>query len=143
VLGLLAVLFLVVPVLELAVIVQVAGAIGVGQTIGLLILVSVVGAWLCKHEGLGVVRRIQTALQRGELPHREVVDGALVLLAGALLLTPGFLSDVMGIVLLVPPTRAVVRALVWRRLRDRVVVTAGTGTAPGGAAGRVIDTTGR
>ena len=112
VLFVLAVLFLVIPFAELAVIITVATQIGVLETIGLLILVSVVGAWLCKREGVGVVRRIRDSLDRGELPHREVVDGGLILLAGALLLTPGFLSDCLGILLLLPPTRAVARRLV-------------------------------
>jgi UPF0716 protein FxsA len=112
VLFVLAVLFLVVPFAELAVIITVATQIGVLETIGLLILVSVVGAWLCKREGTGVLRRIRDSLDRGELPHREVVDGGLILLAGALLITPGFLSDCLGILLLLPPTRAVARHLV-------------------------------
>jgi UPF0716 protein FxsA len=106
-------LFVVLPFAELAVIITVAHNIGVVETIGLLILVSVVGAWLCKREGVGVLRRIRDSLDRGELPHREVVDGALILLAGALLITPGFLSDCVGILLLFPPTRAAVRAVVF------------------------------
>ena len=113
--GLLGVLFLVVPLAELAVIVQVSGAVGLGNTIVLLILVSVVGAWLVKREGIGVMRRVQAQLERGVVPGREVLDGFLILLAGALLLTPGFLTDVVGILLLVPPTRAVVRAVLARR----------------------------
>jgi UPF0716 protein FxsA len=112
VLFVLALLFLVIPFAELAVIITVATQIGVLETIGLLILVSVVGAWLCKREGVGVLRRIRDSLDRGELPHREVVDGGLILLAGALLITPGFLSDCLGILLLLPPTRAVARRLV-------------------------------
>lgn len=117
--ALLAVLFLVVPILELYVIVQVAGGIGVLNTIGLLILVSAVGAWLVKREGLGVLRRVQEQLDRGGLPHKEVLDGFLILGAGALLLTPGFLSDVIGILLLLPPVRAAIRGVVARSLRRR------------------------
>ncbi len=105
-------LFVVLPFAELAVIITVASNIGVPETIGLLILVSVLGAWLCKREGLGVLRRIGDSLDRGELPHREVVDGALILLAGALLITPGFISDCVGVLLLLPPTRAAVRTAV-------------------------------
>ena len=116
---LLAVLFLVLPIAELYILVQVAGGIGVLNTIGLLILVSVVGAWLCKREGLGLLRRIRLSLDRYELPGREVVDGALILFAGALLLTPGFLTDCLGILLLVPPSRAVVRGVVLRSLARR------------------------
>src|SRR6188474_2794635 len=124
----LALLFLVIPFAELAVIITVASHIGVVETIALLILVSVVGAWLCKREGVGVLRRIRDSLDRGELPHRELVDGALILLAGALLLTPGFLSDCVGILLLLPPTRAIARTVLARLLRSRLqMATAGTG----------------
>ncbi|HEX9991607.1 MAG TPA: FxsA family protein [Acidimicrobiales bacterium] len=117
---LLGLLFLVVPIAELAVILQVAHGIGVLNTIAVLVLVSVVGAWLVKREGVGVLRRLQRSVDRGQLPHRELVDGGLILLAGALLITPGFLSDVLGVVLLLPPTRAVVRAAVLARVRRRV-----------------------
>jgi UPF0716 protein FxsA len=113
--GVLGVLFLLVPLAELAVIVQVSGAVGLGNTIVLLVVVSVVGAWLCKREGIGVMRRVQTQLERGVVPGREVLDGFLILLAGALMLTPGFLTDVLAILLLVPPSRAVVRAVLTRR----------------------------
>ena len=113
------VLFLVLPIAELYVIVQVAGGIGILNTIGLLIVVSVVGAWLCKREGLGLLRRVRQQLDRYELPTRELVDGALILFAGALLLTPGFVTDCLAIVLLIPPTRAMVRGVVLRALNRR------------------------
>lgn len=134
----LGVLFIVVPIAELAVIIQVGQAIGVLPTIALLILVSVVGAWLVKREGLGVLRRVQQSLDRAQLPHRELIDGALVMLAGAFLLSPGFLTDLLGIVLLVPPTRAVVRTALLHRFRDRMV--AGVRTT---RFGRVVDVAGR
>ncbi|MGH9184827.1 MAG: FxsA family protein [Acidimicrobiales bacterium] len=129
----LALLFLLVPLIELAVIIQVGGAIGVLNTIGLLVAISVVGGWLVRREGMGVLRRIQRSLDRHELPHREVVDGGLILLAGALLLTPGFLTDVFGVLLLLPPTRAVVRGAVLHRLRRRatLVTMVGSGPFPG------------
>jgi UPF0716 protein FxsA len=141
---LLALLFLVVPIAELYVIVQVAGGIGVPETILLLIAVSVLGAWLAKREGLGVLRRMQATVAAGRVPSAEIVDGALVLFAAALLITPGFLSDCLGIVLLFPPTRAVLRAFVLRRIRAgggfvRVVSTPGR---RGGAAGAVWDVEG-
>jgi len=115
----LAALFLVLPIAELYVLVQVSQGFGILNTIGLLVLVSVVGAWLCKREGLSVLRRIRASLERYEVPHRELVDGGLVLLAGALLITPGFLTDCLGIVLLVPPTRIAVRGAVLRALSRR------------------------
>ncbi|HEV2755861.1 MAG TPA: FxsA family protein [Actinomycetota bacterium] len=106
----LAVLLLVVPVVELAVIVQVAGEIGVLNTLGLLILVSVAGAWLLKQQGVAVWRSLQATMARGEMPTKEATDGALILLGGALLLTPGFVTDLVGLVFLIPPTRAFVKS---------------------------------
>ncbi|CAN5557627.1 hypothetical protein BH20ACT2_BH20ACT2_23060 [soil metagenome] len=136
VLGLLALLFLVVPIAELYVIVQVAQGIGVGETILVLIAVSVTGAWLVKREGVGLLRRIQAQLAQGQLPHREVIDGGLVLGAGALMLTPGFLTDIVGLLFLLPPTRALARNALLRRFRHRIVVTgAGAGAGAGGGAG--------
>jgi len=132
--GVLLLLFLVVPIAELYVIVQVAGGIGIPETILLLIGVSVVGAWLAKRQGIGVLRRMQATVAQGKVPSSEIVDGALVIFAAALMITPGFLSDCLAILLLLPPTRAVVRGALLRRLR------AGTGLitviSGGGRAGR-------
>lgn len=113
------VVFLVVPFVELFVILQVGHAIGALNTVALLILVSMVGAWLVKREGLSVLRRAQERIAEGTVPGRELVDGVLILLAGALLITPGFLSDVVGVLLLLPPVRAALRRTVTRRLRRR------------------------
>jgi UPF0716 protein FxsA len=121
VLPLLVVLFVFVPIVELAVIIQVGQAIGVVETLLLMLLVSIVGAWLVKREGIGVWRRAQRQLDTGVMPGRELVDGVLIMVAGALLLLPGFVSDCLGILLLLPPVRALVRGLVIRRLRTRVV----------------------
>ncbi len=119
--GLLALLFLVVPIAELAVIIQVGQWLGVADTLALLILISVVGAWLAKREGIGVWRRIQRQLDLGRMPGKELLDGLLILFAGVLLLTPGFLSDLLGIFLLLPATRAVARAALRRRFARRLV----------------------
>jgi UPF0716 protein FxsA len=116
-LGPLALLFLVVPLAELYVLIQVSHHVGVGTSLLLLVLVSVVGAWLTKHAGLGVLRRLQLTVSRGQIPSNELVDGFLVLFAGALLLTPGFITDALALVLLAPPTRAAVRSLLIRRIK--------------------------
>lgn len=116
--ALLGLLFLVVPLAELFVIVTVAGEIGVGSTLLLLVAISVVGAWLAKREGLGVLRRLQATVAEHRVPSREIVDGALILFAGALMLTPGFLTDCLALVLLFPPTRAAVRTVLLRRIRQ-------------------------
>jgi UPF0716 protein FxsA len=135
---LLVILFVVAPLVELAVIVQVAGAIGTFDTIGLLVLFSVLGAWLAKREGIGVLRRIQAALDRGELPSTEVADGGLILLAGALMIAPGFISDALAIVLLLPPTRALVRYPLLRYVarRGRLAFVTSVGGPGGGGRGR-------
>jgi UPF0716 protein FxsA len=120
--GVIALLFLVVPFVELFVLLQVGQAIGVLDTIALLVLVSLVGAWLVKREGLGVLRRAQQRAAAGAVPGRELVDGVLILFAGALLLTPGFVTDVVGILLLLPPVRAVLRGSTVKWLRRRATV---------------------
>lgn len=109
-------IFLVVPVLELYAIVEVASSLGVVPTLALLIAVSLLGTWMVRREGLGVLRRTREAFGRGDLPADEVLDGLLILVAGILLLTPGFLTDALGLVLLVPPLRALVRAVAAPRI---------------------------
>jgi UPF0716 protein FxsA len=116
--------FVIVPVAELAVIVAVAHQITLLWTLVLLFGFSILGSILAKRQGLEVWRRVRATLGRGEIPSSEVVDGFLVLLAGALLLTPGFLTDAAGVVLLVPPARAGIRRLTraqFRRFVDRRV----------------------
>lgn len=115
--ALLFLLFLVVPFVELFVILQVGRAIGALNTIAVLVMVSIVGAWLVKREGLSVVRRAQERVRQGAVPATELVDGVLILFAGALLLTPGFVTDMVGVLLLLPPIRAALRVGVTRRLR--------------------------
>lgn len=117
---LLVLLFVVVPLVELYVLVQVGQEIGALNTIGLLLAVSIVGAWLAKREGIGVLRRIKAQVNAGQVPASGLVDAALVLFAGVLLLTPGFITDVLGVILLVPPTRALVRRLLRASLVGRV-----------------------
>jgi UPF0716 protein FxsA len=120
VLGPLVVLLIVVPILELYVIIQVGHVLGVVNTLGLLVLISFVGAWLMKREGLSTLRRAQRQVDAGAVPGQELVDGALIVLAGALLLAPGFITDAVGLLLLLPPIRAGVRAFARRRLERRV-----------------------
>jgi UPF0716 protein FxsA len=125
---LLALLFLVVPIAELFVLVQVSSQVGVLNALALMVLISVGGAWLTKHAGLGVLRRLRATVEAGRVPSAELVDGFLVLLGGALLLTPGFLTDAVALLLLLPPTRAGVRGVLIRQFRSRagVFVTGGT-----------------
>ena len=113
---------------------QVAGGLGAGQTILLLVVVSVVGAWMVRRSGLGVLNQIRTRLAQGEIPGNELVDGLLILLAGALMLTPGFLTDAVGLLMLFPPTRKAVRSILVRRYAKRVDI-AGWSGAQGGPGG--------
>ena len=122
----LVLIFIVVPIAELYVIIQVGGAIGIGPTILVLVLDSLIGAMLLRAQGRAAWVRFNRALSEGRMPHKEVFDGVLVIFGGALLLTPGFITDVLGLILLIPPTRAIVRRIASRTVRRRL--------ATGGAA---------
>jgi UPF0716 protein FxsA len=142
--------FVVLPLAELYVIIQVAHVIGGWETIALLLAESIFGAWLMKREGRGVLRRIQTQLTAGRMPGRELADGALILFAGALMLTPGFLTDVVGFLLLFPPTRSLARLVLMKRMKRHLgtgyqfLGDAGGGRfASFGFGADVVDTTGR
>ena len=131
-------LFVVVPLLELAVILEVGREIGVGPTIAVLIADSVLGSLLMRVQGRAAWRRFTAATRQGRPPAREVLDGALIIAGGALLLTPGFLTDALGLALLLPPTRAVIRRVLARRLMHRMVagMTSVPQTPPPWATGR-------
>lgn len=124
-LPLLVLAFVGVPILEIYVILQVGQAIGVLPTIALLVFDSLLGAWLMRSQGRIVWRRFTAALAEGRPPAREVLDGALVIVGGALQLAPGFVTDVLGLMLVVPPTRALVRRAMVRRLARRGAARAG------------------
>lgn len=123
--AILFVLFIVTPLVEIYVLIQVGQVVGAVPTIAALVLISLAGAALVKREGLKAWSRLREALQQARLPAEEVVDGALVLLAGALLLTPGFVTDAIGLLFLLPPSRA----LVNRAVRSRVRFSLGLGPA--------------
>jgi UPF0716 protein FxsA len=130
-------LLIVAPLVELYVIIQVAHSIGGWNTIGLLLVMGLVGGWLLKQQGLSAMQRISTSVQAGRSPDKALIDGLLVLVAGILMLAPGFVSDVVGIFLLLPPTRALVRApLVKRMAAGRT----GPFGAAGGPGGRFVGT---
>jgi UPF0716 protein FxsA len=112
------------PVAELFVAIEVAQAIGVLETIILLILGWPFGLWALRTQGGAAWRRLSLALEERRTPTREVLDGTLVLFGGILLMIPGFITDIIGIALLLPPTRALVRPLLVRNLGSRVVLRA-------------------
>ena len=133
---LLVVLFITVPILEIFVIIQVGQAIGPWWTILILVADSILGSILMRSQGRAVWRRFNDTLAAGRPPAREVIDGVLVIFGGALLLTPGFTTDIVGVLLLLPPTRAIVRRLLVQRLAHRMVV-AGAGAFASRRAGAV------
>ena len=126
---LLVILFIVVPIAELALLIQVGQAIGVWWTVLILIADALLGSYLLRTQGRLAWRRFNEALATGRLPHREVVDGVLVIFGGVLLLCPGFITDIFGVLFLFPPTRVVLRRLLVRKGALRLV-----GAMPGTAA---------
>ena len=118
---LLLAVFIVVPLAELYAIYKVGDAIGIVWTILLLAADSVLGSLLLRSQGRAAWRRFTDAAAAGRMPHREVLDGVLIIFGGAFLITPGFITDVVGLLLLIPPTRAVARRLLTRALARRAV----------------------
>jgi UPF0716 protein FxsA len=119
---LLILLFIALPLAELFVILKVGDLIGAPLTILLLAADSVLGSVLLRSQGRRVWTRFREAVERGDVPHREVIDGVLVIFGGAFLITPGFITDIVGILLLLPPTRAGFRAWLIRRLGKRIEI---------------------
>ncbi len=115
-------LFVIVPIVELYTIIRMSSYIGFLNTLGVMFLVAVIGSWLVKREGLRVWRRFNTSVAAGQIPTRDIVDGVLILGAGALLLTPGFFSDIFGLLMLFPPTRSAFRRMLVRRSTKNIVV---------------------
>lgn len=133
--GLLLVLFVVVPLIELFVLIQIGSAIGALATLGLLLGITAIGVALVKGQGLHTVRRARAQLDQGEVPADEMLDGLLLMTAGALLIVPGFVTAVLGLLLLIPPLRTLVRHWLTRRFRHRLAVSgasfgAGAGFTP-------------
>src|SRR5262245_35669888 len=122
--------FLLLPLAEIAVFVCVGSAIGVFATLGLVLLAGIAGIAILRLQGLATLRRVRTALDRGEVPGAALFDGACLVFAGLLLIIPGFLTDAVALLLLIPPLRATLRGWMARRLQ---VKTARSAT--GGAAG--------
>jgi UPF0716 protein FxsA len=133
-------LFIALPLAELYVILKVGDAIGAVWTILLLAADSVLGSLLLRSQGRSVWRRFNAALTEGKMPHREVIDGVLVIFGGAFLITPGFITDVVGLLFLLPPTRSLIRSQVVRRLGRCVAI--GVSTRPGRRRPRDYDVEG-
>src|SRR3954447_2898747 len=121
----LVLIFIVVPLAELYVIIQVGQAIGLVPTLVILLADAILGSMLLRQQGRAAWVRFNRALAEGRMPHKEVFDGVLVIFGGALLITPGFLTDILGLMLLIPPTRALVRRLSSRLVRRRLALGGG------------------
>ena len=128
---LLVALFIGMPLLEIFVLIQVGQVIGAWWTILLLILGSVVGSWLIRREGGRAWRALTTALNSGRMPARELADGALILIGGTLMLSPGFVTDAMGMVLILPLTRPLARRMLTQVITRRLLA----GNVPGNRRG--------
>jgi UPF0716 protein FxsA len=125
----LAALFVIVQIVEIWLLIQVGQAIGGWQTLLLLVLDSLLGAWLLRREGRRTWRAFRLALDERRVPAREVADGVRVIVGGTLLLTPGFLSDIVGVLCLLPPTRAAIRPMLTRLVAARFGVVGMLGEA--------------
>lgn len=137
-------LLVTVPIIEIALFIEIGGWIGTWPTIGIVILTAVIGSAMLRQQGLGVLRSVQERLAGGESPGRLLAEGAMILFAGALLLTPGFFTDAVGFLLLLPPFRAIVWG--WASTRFKMVhveTTFSTGPGgpqhPGGPGGQTVD----
>ncbi|MDQ0298585.1 UPF0716 protein FxsA [Salibacterium salarium] len=107
-------LLIIVPALEIGVLILSGNTIGIWPTILLIILTGLLGAWLAKKEGLETIRTAQLQMQNGEVPSTLVIDGICILIGGTVLLTPGFITDVIGFLLLIPYTRGMLKALLQK-----------------------------
>lgn len=133
-------LLIVVPLLEIYVLIQVGDVIGVPLTIVTLLAVSILGAWLLKREGLATWRRLRETMARGAMPTAELTDAVMIIFGGALLLTPGFVTDIFGFLLILPPTRHPLKGAFRRLLGGWFLTRSGfAGKASRGAyAARVV-----
>lgn len=116
-------LFVTLPLLDLFVLLRVGTALGFWPTVGLVVLTGAIGAALARAQGLRTIGRIQSELAAGRIPAEQLADGAMILLAAALLVTPGFLTDIVGVALLIPPIRRVFRKALERQFKKAVVIT--------------------
>jgi UPF0716 protein FxsA len=123
-------LFIGIPVLELCIFMMLGNRIGIPTTLAIIVITAILGAYLTKSQGLKALRNYQTAVSSGKLPHEEVMDGLMILIAGAVLLTPGFLTDAIGFALLIPTVRDIVRAIVKTKMKEKIKVAGDAMGAP-------------
>lgn len=113
-------LFVLVPALELALLIELGRHVGTLNTLLLIASTGIIGASLARRQGLGVLRRMQTEFGQGRIPSGSIVDGVIILVSGALLITPGILTDAVGFLCLVPDTRTIIKSVLWRWIERHV-----------------------
>ena len=116
----LLIIFIILPILELAVLLRLDNAIGLFQTIILIFLTGIIGAWLVRHQGINILFRIKKEINNGNIPAKEMIDGVMLLIAGAVLITPGLITDTFGFLLLIPYTRNFIRKWIRNRIEKYV-----------------------
>ena len=110
-------LFIVVPAIELILLIQMGQWIGTLPTVGLIVVTGIIGAYLARQQGVQILRRVQLEMQSGQLPGGALLEGAMILVAGAVLMTPGILTDALGFLLLIPPTRKLISGLIVNQVK--------------------------
>ena len=113
-------LFTIVPLLELWLLLTIGKIVGIIPTIGLVLFTGVLGAWLARREGLGIFKKLQTELSQARLPNNTLLDGVLVLIGAAFLLTPGLITDILGFTLLISPFRSLIRETLKKYFKKRI-----------------------
>lgn len=124
-------LFAVMPIIEIALLIQVGGIIGGWNTVGVVIITAFVGAYLVRREGFQTLQSAQSKMQRNELPGKEMVEGLMLVIAGVLLVTPGFVTDIIGFLFVIPGSRHLLAAQLSKHMKMRVVTQGGFGQAGG------------
>ncbi len=122
-------IFILVPLLEMVILIEVGGVIGVLPTIGLVILTAVVGVWLLRLQGIATLRQVQSKLSRGDVPDTELLEGIMLIFGGALLLTPGFATDAAGFICLIPGLRRPIAYQIIKSTSFRSIHVPGTSQA--------------
>ena len=113
-------IFITLPILELAVLLRLDDAIGLFQTIVLIFLTGIIGAWLVRQQGISIIYKIKKEISDGNMPAKEMIDGVMILIAGAVLVTPGLITDIFGFLLLIPYTRNFIRKWILHRIEKYV-----------------------
>ena len=113
-------LFILVPLIELFLLIEIGSQIGTLSTLTIIVLTGILGAFLARRQGIGVLHQIRTEIANGRLPATQLADGVIILLAGAVLITPGVLTDALGFLCLIPASRKIIKKMLWRWLESAI-----------------------